>query len=104
MGRTALAGSSAAPPPDHRTPRCGAGDRPTRTRAPGQASRDKEPHRPGGGGTVNPDATPDHPATPNRTQGNPPPRQATGSHTASRPDDLDKDRQATRRPKTAERK
>jgi hypothetical protein len=69
MGRPALAHPSEAPPPDHhRTPRRRAGDRPTRTRAPGQASRDREPNRPSGGDTVNPDATPDHPDTPNRTQ------------------------------------
>jgi IS605 OrfB family transposase len=52
----------------HRPPRCGAGDRSTRTRAPGQASRDREPNRPSGGATVNPDATPEYPGAPNRTQ------------------------------------
>ena len=35
---------------------------------PGQAPRDKEPARPGGGGTVNPGATPDHPSDQDRTQ------------------------------------
>ncbi|HUH69127.1 MAG TPA: hypothetical protein VLZ05_09745 [Mycobacterium sp.] len=76
----------------HRTPRCGAGDRPARTRAPGQASRDREPHRPSGGGPVNPDAAPEHPGAEKPHPGNPPPRQVTGSHLAPRPHGLDSDR------------
>ena len=40
---------------------------------PGQAPRDREPARPGGGGTASPGATPDHPGSPDRTQETRPP-------------------------------
>jgi hypothetical protein len=45
-----------------------AGDRAARARPPGQAPRDGEPHRPSGGGTASPGATPDNPGGPTRTQ------------------------------------
>ena len=51
-----------------RPPRGSAGDRPARARAPGQAPRDREPDRPGGGGTASLGAAPDHPGATDRTQ------------------------------------
>ena len=54
--------------PGDRPPRGSAGDRATRPRAPGQAPRDREPRRPGGGGTASPGADPDHPGARDRTQ------------------------------------
>ena len=61
VGRAALARPAArASPPGDRAPRGSAGDRATRARPPGQEKRDREPARPGGGGTASPGATPDH--------------------------------------------
>ena len=69
LGSRALAAALAgASPGSDRSPRGSAGDRATRARAPGQAPRDREPHRPGGGGTASPGATPDHPGATGRTQ------------------------------------
>ena len=91
--------AAGAPPEDDRPPRGSAGDRATRARPPGQAPRDREPHRPGGGGTASPGATQDHPgAEPH--PGNPPPHEAPGSHPAPRPAGLTGPRQATRQPTT----
>jgi hypothetical protein len=57
LGSRALAAALAgAPPRSDRSPRGSAGDRATRARAPGQAPRDRDPHRPGGGGTASPGA------------------------------------------------
>ena len=60
--------AAGAPPRSDRSPRGSAGDRATRARAPGQAPRDREPDRPGGGGTASPGAAPDHPGGRERTQ------------------------------------
>jgi hypothetical protein len=69
LGSRALAAALAgAPPRGDRSPRGSAGDRATRARVPGQAPRDRDPHRPGGGGTASPGAAPDHPGAPDRTQ------------------------------------
>jgi hypothetical protein len=69
LGSRALAAAVAgAPPRSDRSPRGSAGDRATRARAPGQAPRDRDPDRPGGGGTASPGAAPDHPGARDRTQ------------------------------------
>jgi hypothetical protein len=69
LGSRALAAALAgAPPRSDRSPRGSAGDRATRARAPGQAPRDRDPHRPGGGGTASPGAAPDDPGAPDPTQ------------------------------------
>ena len=69
VGSRALARPAAGASPRHdRSPRRSAGDRTTRTRPPGKAPRGREPHRPGGGGTASPRATPDTPGSPGRTQ------------------------------------
>ena len=39
-----------------------------RDRGPGQETRGREPHRPGGGGAASPGATPDHPGSRPRTK------------------------------------
>jgi hypothetical protein len=65
---TLAAAPAGAPPRNDRSPRGSTGDRATRARAPGQAPRDRDPHRPGGGGTASPGAAPDHPGAPDRTQ------------------------------------
>jgi hypothetical protein len=67
-GRALARPAAGAPPQGDRPPRGSAGDRATRARSPGQAPRDREPHRPSGGGTASPGATPDHPGGPARTQ------------------------------------
>ncbi len=69
LGCPALAAAPAGTPPGNdRSPRGSAGDRATRSGPPGQAPRDREPARPGGGGTASPGAAPDHPGGPDRTQ------------------------------------
>jgi hypothetical protein len=62
VGSRALAAAPAgAPPEGDRSPRGSAGNRATRARVPGQAPRDREPDRPGGGGTAGPGAAQDTP-------------------------------------------
>jgi hypothetical protein len=69
VGRRALARPAAGASPQYdRAPRGSAGDRTARARAPGQAPREREPHRPGGGGTASPRADLDHPGARPRTQ------------------------------------
>ena len=69
MGRAALARPAArASPRDDRAPRGSAGARATRARPPGQAPRDREPHRPGGRGTASPGADQEKPGSQARTQ------------------------------------
>ena len=92
--------AAGAPPEGDRSPRGSAGDRATRARAPGQAPRDREPDRPGGGGTASPGAAPDHPGARDRTQET---RRPTRPPAATRHQDqtgLTGPRQATRQPKT----
>ena len=101
LGSRALAAAPAgAPPEGDRPPRGSAGDRATRARAPGQAPRDREPRRPGGGGTASPGAAQDNPGDQGPHPGNPPPHEAPGSHPAPRPAGLTGTRRAARRPKT----
>ena len=87
-------------PTGDRSPRGSAGDRATRARTPGQAPRDREPDRPGGGGAASPDAAQDHPGARDRTQETRRPTRPPGSRPAPRPDGLTGPRQATRQPKT----
>ena len=77
------------------SPRCGsttrtttghsrrsAGDRTTRTRPPGQAPRDREPHRPGRRRHGQPPRDPGQPRQPRPHLGNRPPHETPGSHPA----------------------
>jgi hypothetical protein len=90
--RSLAAAPAGAPPEGARPPRGSSGDLATRARAPGQAPRDREPDRPGGGGTASPRATPDHPGSRDRTQ--------ETRHPTRPPAGLTGPPQATRQPTT----
>ncbi len=102
-GRAQARPPAGAPPQGDPPPPGPAGDRATRARSPGQAPRDREPHRPSGGGTaspVSPGRDPGQPWRPDPHPGSPPPHEAPGSHPAPRPAGLTGSWQATRQPRT----
>ena len=102
LGSPALARPAAAAPPEgDRSPRGSAGDRATRTRPPGQETREqgtKPPRRTRHGQPRRGPGPSRPPGTAPRS--NPPPHQTPGSHPALRPAGLTGTRQATRQPST----